>query len=272
MNSSSRISKAIKVLQGQCKIEYSFPELTNTIAELIRNTNITAKGVVVHLEGEPGCGLSASLEHVVNKFGVEATKVNYNFSFGKLSLLDNFAISLAIRSPYEHLKKAPLYMDQYINEVGLKLVVIDDLERFEITHDNSLAECLVAISEVGNGLVVLYTTHYRPLARKIEKIMKGRVNLFRVRMSLESSDLSNVAFKFLIAANGETRQSIKFAECALEHIEQQACRLDEFVKTLEVAYAYATLRNDSLLKFSGAEEELSIQGSQYVEVRAMLEC
>ncbi|TDJ79172.1 hypothetical protein E2H86_00770 [Pseudomonas putida] len=272
MNSSSRISKAIKVLQGQYKIGYSFPELTNTIEELMRNTNITAKGVVVHLEGEPGCGLSASLEHVVNKFGVEATKVNYNFSFGKLSLLDNFAISLAIRSPYEHLKKAPLYMDQYINEVGLKLVVVDDLERFEVTHDNSLAECLVAISEVANGLVVLYTTHYRPLARKIEKIMKGRVKLFRVRMSLESADLCNIAFKFLNAANGETRQSIRFSECALEHIEQQACRLDEFVKILEVAYAYATLRNDSLLTFSGTEEEFSIQGSQYVEVRAMLEC
>ncbi|MDD1977597.1 MULTISPECIES: hypothetical protein [Pseudomonas] len=270
MTANARRHKAVKVLQGQYSYEYAWPRLPEVVSKLRCTMEGFVGGGVIHLKGIPGCGLTTFLDVVMAEFSHEAIKVDFNFSLGRLTLLDQFAISMKIRSPYEHLKSAPTYMHEYVKYIGLKLVVVDDLDRFVTAPGDSLAKQLASVTQCGGGLTVLYTTQDQGLCRKIEKLLGPRAQYQWLNNSLELIDLYEVAEGFCRAANRATNQTIQVDREALVHIAKRPLQIHEFLGLLESGYAYATLEASSRIEMTTAFIERWARGDYNVENFQML--
>lgn len=242
---TSRIlkSKAMKVLGGMHAYQHiseDFRHLVDILKFHVKNT----KGArLINLDGLPGCGVSTLMSALSFYFNDDAVKVEYIFCRSELTLLDHFAASVKLRSAHERLNSMPHYLHAYVKATGLKYVIIDDLERFLISQDNfkSIVMHLQAISECGDGLIVLYSTRDRALRNRV--MSKGGIDPqhFCLRSVITTQEVTDISLGLFAAANSMTHQSISINNISRLEATRELMRIDELVDFLESAYAHATL-------------------------------
>jgi len=262
---TSRIlkNKAMKILGGMHAYQHISADFRDLVDILKFHTENTKGGRLINVDGLPGCGVSTLMSAVSCYFNDDSVKIEYIFCRSDLTLLDQFAASVKLRSPHERLNSMPNYLHAYVKATGLKYVIIDDLERFLISQDNfkSIAIHLQAISDCGDGLIVLYSTRDRGLRNRV--MSKGGIEPqhFHLRSIITTQEVTDISIGLFAAANSMTRQSISINNLSRLEATHELMRIDELVDFLESAYAHATLNrlkainlNDYLFGFFSGDE------------------
>ncbi|MGY2686125.1 hypothetical protein [Pseudomonas tolaasii] len=242
---SSRIlkNKAIKVLGGMHAYQHKSEDFRLLVDMLKFHVKNTKGGRLINLDGLPGCGVSTLMSALSCYFNDDSVKIEYMFCRSELTLLDQFAASIKLRSPHDRLDSMPHYLHAYVKATGLKYVIIDDLERFLISQDNfkSIVMHLQAISDCGDGLIVLYSTRDRALRNRL--MSKGGIDPqhFCLRSIMTTQEVADISLGLFAAANSMTHQNISINNISRLEATHELARIDELVDFLESAYAHATL-------------------------------
>lgn len=197
---------------------------------------------IYRIDGLPGSGISTFLRAQRELLGDAAVEVEYIFSMNELTLIDHFSAALGLRSPHERLTTVPQYINEYIKFVGLKVVIIDDVDRFVTKPDRgqSIVKALQAICTAGSGLIILYSTRNCMISSLASRVSVDNHQEFWIKGFLNAADISAVVKDFLNAANVICKQDLRIANACYLQAASGRVLIGDLVTLLKSVYTHAT--------------------------------
>lgn len=236
------------VLEAESGFQYmtsSYLAIYNQLQSIVQSR---IKGAITIITGEPGCGISTLLSHIVKCHSAQVLLLSGNIFVGETNIVDHICEDFHL----EGNKKAgaiPAYLPIFASATGRQTLVIDDLDIY-IERERDLTEVFKFFQAVGKGvnaLSVIFSTRNTRLIRNFHKYRLANWQAYDLVDHLSLSDFNSVASRVWEFCN----QRVNMKTPAPSNLEQTAVdcgmRLHLAQTILRICYVENLLRSAGVI-------------------------
>ncbi|WP_223441345.1 hypothetical protein [Pseudomonas sp. BF-R-19] len=223
------------VLEAESGFQYMTPSYRAIYNQLQSIVQSRIKGAITMITGEPGCGISTLLSHVVKCHSAQVLLLSGNVFVGETNIVDHICEDFHL----EGTRKAgviPAYLPIFASATGRQTLVIDDLDIY-IERERDLTEVFEFFQVIGKGahaLSVIFSTRNTRLVRNFHKHCLTNWQVYNLADNLDFNDLNSMAIREWGVCNQQVNMKIPtpsnwgqtVVDCGMRlHLVQTALRI-----------------------------------------------
>lgn len=262
------LDDARAILEGHHAFQHRLPCQISAYKKLSSLARHTSGGKIILVNGEPGCGVTTLLDLLQFEMKSTALTLECDFFTTSVTLIDRVCASVLSISDYDYHQKVPVWLYEYAALTGLKVIIIDDIDRFVFTSYE--LQTLVAYMEelVGprSGLTIAFSTRDKKIVRRFLKLPPSVRCEVWVDGCLSSEELSELWADFFEWNNSRLGLNLHWRDALPRKIAKDN-QIDYLIKDVEVAYVSKMLETG----FQNGESEHSFsKGEARYELERIL--